>query len=290
MTHRDDPTSEFRANDTSAAAEEGSTPAALDLDEALHVAIRAAEAAAQIQRAHTDQVLRISTKSTVTDLVTQVDVECEARIREILLGAYPDHVVLGEEQGQQGEAEHRWIVDPLDGTLNYAHGFPFYCVSIALEVRGRIELGVVLDSTRDELFQAVRGRGASRNGRPIAVTTESEPIKAMLATGFAYVVDNQHENIEVFARVLPKVRSIRRPGAAALDLSYVACGRLDGFWELKLSPWDVAAGLLIVQEAGGTVTAPDGGPYRLGDRVIVASNGHLHGELLGLLDLGTPLA
>lgn len=281
MTRRSEPTDAARN-------EAASLP--VDLDRALRVAIRAAEAAASIQRSHAGGVLEIDTKSSVTDLVTQVDRACETRIREILLDAFPDHVVLGEEEGQQGEAECRWIVDPLDGTLNYAHGFPFYCVSIALEVNGRIELGVVLDPTRDELFQAVRGRGALRNGRPITVTQETEPIRCMLGTGFAYVVDTQHENIEIFARMLPKVRAVRRPGAAALDLCYVACGRLDGFWELKLSPWDVAAGWLLVQEAGGTVTGGGGEPYRLGQRVIVASNGHLHARLLDLLDLGTVTA
>lgn len=262
----------------------------VDLSHALRVAVHAAEEAARIQRFHLGGELEIGTKSSATDLVTQVDRACEERIREVLLGAFPDHVVLGEEQGQQGEAAHRWIVDPLDGTLNYAHGFPFFCVSIALEVRGRVELGVVLDVPRDVLFQAVRGRGATANGRPISVSDESVPIQAMLATGFAYVEGTQHENVEIFARVLPKVRAVRRPGAAALDLCYVASGLLDGFWELELSPWDVAAGVLIIQEAGGTVTGPDGAPYRLGERVLVASNGALHAKLLDLLDLGTALA
>lgn len=262
------------------------TNGSFDLDHALNVAIRAAEEAARIQRHHLGGDLEIDTKSSVTDLVTQVDRACETRIRDILLDAFPDHVVLGEEQGQEGDARFRWIVDPLDGTLNYAHGFPFFCVSIALEVDGEIELGVVLDTPRDVLFQAVRGRGASANGRPISVTTETEPIRAMVATGFAYVEGTQHQNLEVFARVLPKFRAIRRPGAAALDLCYVAAGHIDGFWELKLSPWDVAAGWLIVQEAGGTVTGGDGAPYRLGQRVIVASNGHLHGRLIDLLELG----
>jgi myo-inositol-1(or 4)-monophosphatase len=266
------------------------TPGDVDLDHALRVAVHAAEEAARIQRFHLGGELEIGTKSSATDLVTQVDRACEERIREVLLGAFPDHVVLGEEQGQQGEAACRWIVDPLDGTLNYAHGFPFFCVSIALEVRGRVELGVVLDVPRDVLFQAVRGRGATANGRPIAVSDETVPIQAMLATGFAYVEGTQHENVEVFSRVLPKVRAVRRPGAAALDLCYVASGLLDGFWELKLSPWDVAAGVLIIQEAGGTVTGPDGAPYRLGERVLVASNGALHAKLLDLLDLGTALA
>jgi len=140
------------------------------------------------------------------------------------------------------------------------------------------------------LYQAVRGRGATANGRPISVSDETVLMRAMLGTGFAYVEGTQHENLEVFARVLPKTRAVRRPGAAALDLCLVASGQMDGFWELKLSPWDVAAGLLIVQEAGGTVTGGDGAPYRLGQRVIVASNGALHAKLLDLLDLGTVLA
>jgi myo-inositol-1(or 4)-monophosphatase len=267
-----------------------SDPAGIDLDHALRVAIHAAEEAARIQRAHLGGVLEIDTKTSATDLVTQVDRQCETRIREVLLGAFPDHVVLGEEQGQQGEAPFRWIVDPLDGTLNYAHGFPFFCVSIALEVLGRVELGVVIDVPHDTLFQAARGRGASANGRPIGVTEETELVGAMLATGFAYVEGAQHANLEVFARVLPKARAVRRPGAAALDLCYVACGRLDGFWELQLHPWDVAAGALIVQEAGGAVTAGDGRPYQLGDPAIVATNGALHAKLLDVLDLGTVVA
>jgi len=262
----------------------------LDLSRALRVAIHAAEEAARIQRTHLGGVLEIDTKSSVTDLVTHVDRACETRIREIVLDAYPDHVVLGEEEGQSGEARCRWIVDPIDGTLNYAHGFPFFCVSIALEVDGVVELGVVLDTPRDVLYQAVRGRGASANGRPIQVSEESVLINAMLATGFAYVQGTQHQNLEVFARVMPEVRAIRRPGAAALDLCFVASGQLDGFWELKLSPWDVAAGVLIIQEAGGAVTAADGSPYRLGDPVLVASNGALHVRLVDLLDLGTVVA
>ena len=258
----------------------------VDLDHALNIAIAVAEEAARIQRAHLGGDLDIGTKSSATDLVTKVDTACETAIREGIAAVFPDHVVLGEEEGQSGEARCRWIVDPLDGTLNYAHGFPFYCVSVALEVDGVIEVGVVLDTPRDELFAAVRGRGATRDGRPIAPSDEAEPIRAMLATGFAYVPERQYENLEVFARMLPQVRAIRRPGAAALDLCYVACGRLDGFWELKLQPWDVAAGVLILQEAGATVTNGAGAPYRLGDRVLIASNGALHARLVSLLDVG----
>lgn len=254
----------------------------------LNTAIRAAREAARIQQYHAgSRDLKISTKSSRSDLVTMVDKLCEDKIREVLLGEYPDHIVLGEEGGQsQGSSDYRWIVDPLDGTLNYAHGFPFYCVSIALQVRGVLEVGVVLDSTRNELFTAVRGGGAYLNGAPISVTTENDPADAMLSTGFAYLADAIVDNVKVFGRVLPQVRSIRRPGAAALDLSYVAAGRLDGFWELTLSPWDVAAGVLIVREAGGLVTGGQGEEYRIESPVLVATNGPLHQPLLNLLQLG----
>ncbi len=254
--------------------------------EYLHTAIRAAKAAADIHQYNLGSNLGISTKSSDTDLVTRVDKESEERIRDILLSAYPEHVVLGEEQGQPGgKGTYRWIVDPLDGTLNYAHGFPFYCVSIALEINGVVQVGVVLDSVRNELFSTIRGEGAYLNGMPINVSRETVLKKSMLATGFAYVADAMAENIEVFARMMPQVRAVRRPGAAALDLSYVASGRLDGFWELKLNAWDVAAGILLIEEAGGKVSNPGGGPYILGERVLLASNGHIHADMVAALKL-----
>ncbi len=260
-----------------------------ELTHYLHSAIQAALEAGRIQQTHVHGDLEIDTKSSANDLVTHVDRLCESHIRDALLAAYPEHVVLGEEQGQSGEASHRWIVDPIDGTLNYAHGFPFYCVSIGLEIDGDLVLGVVYDPVRDELFSAVRGGGAYLNGRPLTVSSETNPGNAMLATGFAYSGDTIGENLDAFARMLSAVRTVRRPGAAALDLCYVAAGRLDGFWELKLNPWDVAAGVVIVQEAGGTVTDSGGAPYQLGERVV-ASNGHLHGKLIALLDLEQTLA
>jgi len=251
----------------------------------LHTAIRAAQAAARIHQRNVGRDLGITTKSTEIDLVTRVDRESEAMIRDVLLASYPEHVVLGEEEGQRGDAPYRWVVDPLDGTLNYAHGFPFYCVSIGLEIDGQIEVGVVLDSFRDELFTAVRGGGAYLNGAPVAVTAETELRKSMLATGFAYDPGSALDNVAVFGRMMGRCRALRRPGAAALDLAYVACGRLDGFWELKLNPWDVAAGTLLVTEAGGRVTGGEGGPYRLGEGALVASNGPLQNALLAALEL-----
>lgn len=252
----------------------------------LATAVRAAHAAGKIQQFYVGGELEIDTKSNETDLVTHADKLCEERIREIILSEYPEHVVFGEEGGQDGESRWRWIVDPIDGTTNYAQGFPFYCVSIGLEIDGVMEVGVVFDSAHNELFTAVRGSGAYLNGAPINVSSEPSLIKTVLATGFAYSEDVISENIEIFARVHPKVRSVRRPGAAALDLCYVACGRLDGFWELKLNAWDIAAGWLMIQEAGGTVTGAAGEPYTFDSRVVVATNGPIHMKLVNLLGLG----
>jgi myo-inositol-1(or 4)-monophosphatase len=252
----------------------------------LHTAIRAAKAAAHVHKSNIGQDLSIRTKTTITDLVTRVDADAERVIRECITHAHPGHVVLGEEEGlSKGESPYRWIIDPLDGTLNYAHGFPFYCVSIGLEIDGELQVGVVLDSARDELFTTWRGGGAWLNGAPVRVSDEDTLQNAMLATGFAYDPVAVSKNIEVFTRVMPKVRAVRRPGAAALDLAYVACGRLDGFWELKLNPWDVAAGVLMVSEAGGKVTSPSGGPYSIEDRVLVSSNGRIHEPFLEALAL-----
>ena len=253
----------------------------------LATAVRAAQAAGKLQQFHVGGDLDITTKSNETDLVTHVDKLCEERIREIILSEYPEHAIWGEEGGQDGESRWRWIVDPIDGTTNYARGFPFYCTSVGLEIDGVAQVGVVFDSVRSELFSAVRGGGAYLNGAPLQVTAEPELIKAVLATGFAYSHDSIQRNIEVFARVHSQVRSVRRPGAAALDLCYVACGRLDGFWELNLRAWDVAAGSLIIQEAGGTVTGGAGEPYRADNPTIVATNGHLHMKLVNVLELGS---
>jgi len=252
----------------------------------LSVAIEVAREAAAIQEYHRNGDLGIETKLNDFDLVTQVDKLSEKRIREVIAQHYPEHEVLGEEMGGPGsEAPYRWIVDPIDGTVNYAHGFPFYCVSIGVQIEGQLEVGVILDGARNELFTAVRGEGAFLNGVPLTVTSQDNPRFALLGTGFAYDPALKVENTSVFMRVQPQVRAIRRAGAAALDLAYVACGRLDGFWELALKPWDVAAGVLLVEEAGGTVSAGDGSPYELGGPVLVATNGPLHGPLVELLEL-----
>jgi myo-inositol-1(or 4)-monophosphatase len=253
----------------------------------LSVAINAAQAASNLHQFYAGSDVDISTKTSHSDLVTEVDKLCEEKLREVILASFPEHAVLGEEGGEtQGNATHRWIIDPLDGTLNYAHGFPFYGVSIALEINGVLEVGVVLDSTLNEMFYATKGGGAFCNGTPIRVSSTLHLRQALIATGFSSNPELFQKNVSLLSKVLPRVRAIRRPGSAALVLCYIACGRLDGLWELKLEPWDMAAGLLILQEAGGSITGPTGKVHQLSEKTVIASNGYVHKELLHLLDLG----
>ncbi len=249
----------------------------------LEAALEAALLAQGIHRYYLARGFSQGTKSGPTDLVTQADREAEAAVRDFLLTRFPEAGFLGEEGGSEGGKALRFIVDPLDGTVNYAHGFPFYGVSIALEAEGQIVLGVVMDTARGETFYALRGEGAYLDGRPIRVTERDELLGSLLATGFPYDVAKDPENLLYFERALKRGLLVRRPGAAALDLAYVAAGRLEGFWEVKLNPWDVAAGWLLVEEAGGRVTDLQGGPYRLGHRYIVATNGRIHQALLEVL-------
>ncbi|MGQ9735243.1 MAG: inositol monophosphatase family protein [Thermaceae bacterium] len=249
----------------------------------LEAAIDAAFLAQGIHAYHLEKGIKEATKSGPTDLVTQVDRESEEAIKNLLLSRFPDHGFFGEEGGGDAPGGVRWIVDPLDGTVNYAHGFPFYGVSIALEVEGRVWIGVVLDTARGELFTAVKDEGAFLNGRPVRVSRREALLGSLLATGFPYDVDKDPENLTYLERALRKGLLVRRPGAAALDLAYVAAGRMEGFWEVKLNPWDVAAGWLLVEEAGGQVTDMEGLPYRLGHRYIVATNARIHQALLRVL-------
>lgn len=250
----------------------------------LQTAVRAAREAGRLQLQFLGGELGIESKSTDSDLVTLADKACESAIREIILAAHPDHAILGEEGGNIGSSQYQWIVDPLDGTVNYAHGFPFFCVSIALEIDGQRSVGVVYDPNRDELFSAVKGSGAFLNGTAI----HSSPVaelggRAMLATGFPYDTQGALEALEVFRRFLGLGLPVRRPGAAALDLCYVACGRIDGFFEYKLNAWDCAAALLIIEEAGGQVSNFLGQPYEYADKRLVASNGRLHAAILKVI-------
>lgn len=219
------------------------------------------------------------------DLVTEADLASEQAIVALLRERHPDHDILAEEGNSRClGADQRWIVDPLDGTTNFAHGFPWFAVSIALEVRGEVVLGAVLNPHNRELFVAERGQGATLNGRTLRVSTTAELDRALLATGFAYDhKSNPANNYLQFERFQRVAQAVRRAGVASLDLACVAAGRFDGFWELKLKPWDVAAGVLLVEEAGGRVSDYAGLPMPLDKGEILASNGRLHAAMQELL-------
>jgi myo-inositol-1(or 4)-monophosphatase len=221
------------------------------------------------------------------DLVTEVDEQAERVIKEILLGAFPSYGMLAEESGRSsGQEDARWIVDPLDGTTNYAHGLPIFCVSIALERAGEVVVGVVHDPMRQETYLAERGGGATLNGEPIRVSDTDELIQALIATGFPYDRAEMPEALELFGRFAAITRGMRRLGSTALDLCYVAAGRLDGYYERGIWAWDIAAGGLILEEAGGKVTDYRGAGLNLEGRQIVASNGYLHSAMMELTEEG----
>jgi myo-inositol-1(or 4)-monophosphatase len=251
----------------------------------LELAVRLAREAGALQRERWRTRLRISTKSTATDLVTEVDHACERLVVEALRRERPGDAIVAEEGSGEDrpDAPFRWIIDPLDGTVNFAHGYPRFCVSIGVEAGGERALGVVYDPILDELFHAVRGAGAFVNGERIHVSAERELGRALLATGFAYDPRGREENLVHFAAFMNRTRGLRRDGSAALDLSYVACGRLDGFWELHLHAWDVAAGFLLVEEAGGRVSDLAGRPPSRSGAQTVASNGGIHDAMLAVL-------
>jgi myo-inositol-1(or 4)-monophosphatase len=242
----------------------------------LEAALSAAKEAGEVLRKGFGWQHSVRYKGEV-DLVTEVDEQAEQVIREILLGAFPAYGILAEEGGEQtGEEDARWIVDPLDGTTNYAHGLPIFCVSLALERVGEVVLGVVYDPIREEAYVAERGGGATLNGEPIRVSDTEELIQALIATGFPYDRPKIPEALKLFGRFAAITRGMRRLGSTALDLCYVASGRLDGYYERGIWAWDIAAGSLILEEAGGKVTDYRGGMLDLEDREIVASNGALH--------------
>jgi len=258
-----------------------------EMNELLGVAWEAALAAGEIIRANWHQPKTIGYKGAI-DLVTSVDRESERKIVEIIRRNFSNHSILAEEETnlEGAQNEYRWIVDPLDGTTNFAHGYPQFCVSIALEQNGQVVLGLVYDPLRRECFRAATGQGATLNGEPIATSSANELDKALLATGFPYD-HREHADfyLSYFRAFMTRCQGIRRGGSAALDLCYVACGRLDGFWELKLKPWDTAAGALIVSEAGGTITDFSGDPFSVYGGETLASNGLIHAEMLAALKL-----
>ncbi len=247
----------------------------------LATAIEVVTAAGAIQRARFGTGFKVDKKGTI-DLVTEVDLEVERAARALLGARFPEHDILAEEMGGgRSTASHRWVFDPLDGTTNFAHGIPIFCSSLALEIDGEAVVGAVFDPIRQELFTAERGVGAWLNGQPLRVSTAGHLIDAVLVTGFPYDVHaTLDEVIGLFAAYVGQARAIRRLGSAAIDLCWVAAGRMDGFWEQRLQPWDTRAGALLVQEAGGRISGLDGGTWDPAGGHLLASNGHLHDQMI----------
>lgn len=257
------------------------------MDEFRKEASRAARMAGEMLRAGFDESRSIRFKGSV-DLVTDFDHRSQDIILDHLSKRFPEHDFLAEEGGgrKQGN-EYRWIIDPIDGTTNFAHRFPVFCISVALQYRRDIVVGLVYDPMRDEEFSAVAGKGAGLNGKKIQVSSTPELDKSLLATGFPYDIrDSEMNNLDHFAHFAVRAQAVRRCGSAALDLCYVACGRFDGFWELKLHPWDVAAASLIVTEAGGRITDFQNGPFSVFGAESLASNGLIHSQMEEVLRMG----
>jgi myo-inositol-1(or 4)-monophosphatase len=254
----------------------------------LATAIEAVMRAGDTQMAHFGRAMTIEKKGTI-DLVTEIDRSVERGFRAVIAQRFPDHVVLGEEFEEAGQRDavpgFCWVFDPVDGTTNYAHGLPIFCSSLALEIDGAPVVGAIYDPTRRELFTAERGRGAWLNGVPLRVSAAAVLIDALLCTGFPYSVQREEGAplVELFGEFLRVSRAVRRLGSAAIDLCYVAAGRFDGFWEMKLNPWDVSAGALIVAEAGGRVTLGNGAPFSSRGGSIIASNGLIHEQIVSLI-------
>ncbi len=254
----------------------------------LRTARRVAQMAGHIIMANYGQQQTVNTKSSDVDLVTQVDIESDELIREVLREEFPEDKIVTEEtfeEGQPIDLSNTWVIDPLDGTTNYAHGFPQFAVSIAYVEEGEPKAAVIFDPFKNEMFTAIESGEVHKNGLPIHVSAIDSLSKALLATGFPYDLktsDSRHNNIDLHSQFLNLTHGIRRAGAAALDLAYLACGRLDGFWELRLAPWDVAAGILMIQCAGGKVTGLAGEKLDLSQRRIniVGSNNQFHDELI----------
>ena len=248
----------------------------------LNIAIRAARSAGNLIIRSLQHVehLEVTTKGR-NDFVTDVDRLAEQEIISIIQKSYPDHAILAEESGESGDSETVWVIDPLDGTANFLHGYPHYCVSIGIMVRGRIEHGVIYDPLRDELFTASRGAGAQLNDRRLRVTKQKTLAGSLIATGFPF---KYHEHfpayLATFNAVFPEVSDLRRGGSAALDLAYVAAGRVDAYWELGLQKWDLAAGVLLIEEAGGVVSDFTGGDDYIKNGNLVAGNVNIQQQLL----------
>ncbi len=268
-------------------------PSVDQLKNLLDVASEAALAAAPILQDYLGNLEAIEEKGRPGDLVTEADKAAEQAILQVIKRHCPDHQILNEETGTLGnrESEYLWAIDPLDGTTNYAHAYPVATTSVGLLIQGYPQLGAIYDPFRQELFRAARGLGATRNRRPIQVSGTSTLSKSLLVTGFAYDRrQTKDNNYAEFCHLTHLTQGVRRSGSASLDLAYVACGRFDGYWERGLSTWDIAAGIVLVEEAGGQITAYDQGPLALDSGRILASNGHLHESLSQALQQAPALA
>lgn len=244
-------------------------------------------------RAGADEIIRffnrdfvISNKEGVNNLVTEADHASEKAILDIIRKNYPDHYFLTEETGEiVADSQYKWIIDPIDGTVNFAHGIPLNCVSIGIEHNGEMVMGAVYNPHMNEFFFAEKGKGATLNDKPIKVSNETRAIKACLVTGFPYTYINMPNGpLEIFDRFVRKGVPVRRLGSAAIDLCWVACGRFDGFYEHKLEPWDSAAGYLIVEEAGGKVTDHHGNKFSVYQHKVLATNGKIHDEMVAVIN------
>ena len=251
----------------------------------LSIAVKAARRAGSlINRATQDLDLITVERKGVSDYVSEVDRMAEKAIVETLLEAYPEHAILAEESGAQGQSDYLWIIDPLDGTTNFLHGFPQFAVSIGLQIKGVLNLAVIYDPTRNELFTATRGNGAHLNDRRLRVSKQTRLQESLIGTGFPYRDFTYLDDyLKMFRELLPKTAGLRRPGCASLDLAYVAAGRYDGFWEAGLKPWDIAAGVLLIQEAGGLVTDFDGGENYMATGNVVGGNPKVFSQLLQVI-------
>lgn len=254
------------------------------MDTILEFAVRCALESGKIQRRYYEKKINIHHKGEI-NLVTDVDLACQKKIVGLIKKRFPDDNIIAEEQTNRFDVgPNRWIIDPLDGTTNYAHGYPFFCTSIAYEVKKTVLLGVVYNPIFKELFTARKGQGAYLNGKRIRVSTIRDLKKSLLSTGFPYdVATSNQNNIDHFINFLYEAQAVRRDGSAALNLCYTACGRFDGFWEMKLNSWDMAAGALIVEEAGGRVTNLAGKKFSPYKNDIVASNGLIHQAIVKVL-------
>ncbi len=257
----------------------------MDLELLKRVGIAAAYKGGCVLRSHHGRISKVEKKGAI-DLLTEADTESENVIIETIKKVFPDHAILAEESGlNKGDADHKWIIDPLDGTTNFVHHLDLFSISIAFALRGETVFGVVLSPVTGELFTAIKGKGTALNGRPVKVSNSLTVSESLLVTGFPYNYKDFNPLLTRFSNCLKASQGVRRLGSAAIDLCYVACGRFDGFWEQNLKPWDTAAGELIAREAGAVITDFSNKQFTIDKKEILATNGKIHKEMLSLLEL-----